>query len=133
MTYAPRILLVEGEPGVRRIFVNVLAEDGYYVTAVATGRHALLVLRDTAFDLVIVDMSLPDLDGPAVIKEIATDYPHIKTLGSSGAMDSHMSALAHAAGAVTVFQKPIPPDKLRSVVYGALDPSYSWRGLGIDR
>lgn len=128
MSYAPRILLVEDEAGVRRLFERVLSEDGYYVATVATGRHALWVLRDTSFDLAIVDMSLPDLDGPCLIREITTEYPHVDVLASSGAMERHMEALAHAAGAIRVFQKPIPPDKLRKVVYAALDPSYAWRG-----
>jgi hypothetical protein len=44
-------------------FERVLSADGYYVTDVATGRHALRCLRDTAFDLIVIDMSLPDIDG----------------------------------------------------------------------
>lgn len=130
MDYAPRILIVEDDASVRRLFEHVLSEDGYYVTSVGTGRHALLVLRDVAFDAVIVDMSLPDLDGPEVLREIASEFPHIKAVAISGAMERHMQHEARVAGAVASFQKPITPKNLRNVVYTVLDPSYSWRGKG---
>lgn len=116
----------------RRLFEHVLAEDGYYVKSVARGRHALHLLQDVNFDLVIIDMSLPDVDGPEVIREIAAEYPHVIVLASSGAMESHMQTLARSAGASMVFLKPILAEELRKVVYAALDPSYSWRGRGAD-
>jgi two-component system, OmpR family, KDP operon response regulator KdpE len=128
MAYEPSILIVEDDASVRKYFEKVLSEDGYCITSVATGRHGLLVARDTAFDLVIVDMSLPDLDGPHVIREIIADFPDIKAIATSGAMEEQMRSLARVAGAVSVFQKPITPRNLRNAVYVALDPSYSWRG-----
>jgi CheY-like chemotaxis protein len=127
MAYAPRVLIVEDEAAVRRLFEQVLSEDGYLVTAVATGRHALLVTRDFAFDLVIVDMSLPDLAGPEVIRQIVEEIPHIKAIAVSGLMEGAMRNLAQTAGALAVFQKPITPRALRDTVFAALDPSYSWR------
>lgn len=130
MAYAPRILIVEDDPGVRRLFEQVLADDGYYVQSVARGRHALHVLQEVNFDLVIVDMSLPDVDGPEVIREIAAEYPHVIVFASSGAMESHMQTLARSAGASLVFRKPILAGELRNLVYAALDPTYSWRGTG---
>lgn len=128
MAYAPRILLIEDDPSVQRLFEQVLAGDGYYVTAVARGRHGLHVLRDMSFDLVVVDMSLPDLDGTAVIRSIAAEYPHIRILASSGAMEFNMQRLARAAGASGFFSKPISNRELRNIVYAAIDPSHSWRG-----
>lgn len=124
----PRILIVEDEAPVRRLFESVLLEDGYHVQSVATGRHALLVLRDVAIDLVIVDMSLPDRDGPDVIRDMLAEFPYIRALAASGAMQGRMRDLAQGAGAIGVFQKPISPRDLRHKVYAALDPSYSWRG-----
>ena len=127
--YAPRILIIEDEIHVRRLFERVLSEDGYHVTSVGTGRHALFVLRDVAFDVVIVDMSLPDLDGPEIIREILAEFPYIKAVAASGAMEPTLENLARLAGATQVFHKPITPDNLRGTVYAALDPSYSWRGI----
>ena len=123
---------MEDEPGVRRLFEAVLAEDGYHVHSVAAGRHALRLVRDVSFDLVIVDMSLPDLDGPDVIREILAEFPYIRVVAVSGAMEGHMRALAYRAGALSVFQKPITPSNLRKAIYVALDSSGSWLGNAAD-
>ena len=130
MADAPRILIVEDESGVRRLFEQVLSEDGYLVTSVATGRHALLVSRDVVFDLAIVDMSLPDLEGPDVIRRILEEAPHIKAIAVSGLMEGPMRTLAALAGAIAVFQKPITPKTLREGIFAVLDPSLSWRAKG---
>ncbi len=116
----------------RQFLDYVLSEDGYHVTTVTTGRHALRVLQDLACDVAVVDMSLPDMDGPHLIREIIAEYPHIKTIAASGAMENRMEHLAQSAGAVRVIRKPITPKDFRIAVYAALDPSYSWRAKSAD-
>jgi CheY-like chemotaxis protein len=81
---APRILIVDDEPNVRNLFLTILAEDGYYVTAVATARHALLVLREREVELVILDLSLPDADGLELVREIHAEFPYTRVLAVSG-------------------------------------------------
>ena len=128
MQYAPRILVIEDEPGVGSLFERILAADGYSITAATSGRQALSILRSTAVDLVIVDMSLPDYDGPDIIREILHEFPFVKALAASGRMEAPMERLARRAGAVTTFRKPISPRELRRRVYSILDPSGAWRG-----
>lgn len=132
MAPAPRILIVEDNAGVRRFFERILAEDGYSVDAVATGRHALLLLREMSFDLVIVDMSLPDCDGLEIMRQIVSDYGYIKLLATSGFMDSRLKSMALVAGAAAVCAKPISPHDFRAKVYEVLDPSCSWRSPAAD-
>lgn len=127
MAYAPRVLIVEDEDPVRRLFEQILSEDGYYVTAVATGRHALQVVRDTTFDVAIVDMGLPDGDGPDLVRNIVSEFPHIHAVALSGEMGTGMSRLARQAGAVWTAQKPITPQELRNAIYGLLDESCGYR------
>jgi len=126
MSYAPRILVVEDDGIVRQFLETVLGQDGYYITAVATGRHALRIVREMHFEVVLVDMSLPDWDGPNLIREILSDLPHLKTLAMSGAMGASMRGLAIQAGADAICQKPVTPEELRRHVYRLLDPSLSW-------
>lgn len=129
MGYTPQILIIEDEPSVRRLIERVLSEDGYSVVSVATGRHALWVMRELSFDLVIADMSLPDGDGPELLRDIRAEFPHVKMVAMSGAMESHMEGLARLAGASAAFAKPIKPEDLRMTIYAALDPSCSWKGF----
>lgn len=131
MAYTPRILIVEDEPKVSRLFERVLSADGYFVTAVGTARHAQLALRNYIYEVAIVDMSLPDADGPNVIREIIAEYPYMKALAVSGSMVGPMRAQAQSAGAFFVLEKPITTSLLREAVYFALDPSGSWKGNGV--
>jgi two-component system cell cycle sensor histidine kinase/response regulator CckA len=126
LTDGIRILIVEDEAGVRRFFQRILSEDGYLVTGAGTGGHARLLLRETGFDAAVVDMSLPDEDGPDLIRHMRSDYPFLAILACSGNMAGSMRKLAIAAGATALFEKPISARKLQEAVYAVLDPSHSW-------
>jgi two-component system, OmpR family, response regulator RegX3 len=62
-----RILLVEGEAAVAQPLVRALARAGHDTTTVPTGAQALALADDASFDLVLVDATLPDGDGPSVV------------------------------------------------------------------
>jgi CheY-like chemotaxis protein len=128
LSYAPRILIVEDEPAVRTLFEEVLSGDGYYITAVGTARHALHTLRNFEFDLVILDMSLPDRDGAELLGHIRAESPHLKILAISGFMAGGMHEIATSAGASATLTKPASPRELRRAVYRLLDPSGTWIG-----
>jgi two-component system, NarL family, invasion response regulator UvrY len=128
LSYAPRILIVDDETSVRVLFGEVLSEDGYYITAVGTGRQAMRTLRDFEFDLIILDMSLPDRDGAELIDHIRSEAPHLSILAVSGFMVGGMHDIAISAGATATLAKPTTPHELRQAVYRLLDPSCAWIG-----
>jgi CheY-like chemotaxis protein len=127
LAYAPRILIVDDEPAIRRLFEDILAQDGYYVTAVGTGRHALFAIQDTVFDIIVVDMSLPDVRGPELLTQIRSETPLSKILAISGFMEG-IRADAIAAGATAVLAKPFAAQQLQETVYRLIDDSCSWMG-----
>jgi two-component system, OmpR family, response regulator MtrA len=65
-----RVLLVEDDPSIREITELGLRNAGFRVTAVGDGREALLHFRQEPFDLLILDLMLPTLDGYEVCREI---------------------------------------------------------------
>ena len=65
-----RILLVEDEPKIAAYVKRGLEEQGYAVDAAATGREALLWAETVAYDLIVLDILLPELDGLAVCREL---------------------------------------------------------------
>ncbi|HEU0164443.1 MAG TPA: response regulator [Thermomicrobiales bacterium] len=67
-----RILLVEDEPHVRIALSRTLIAWGYQVTEAATGRDALATLAAAAFDLLILDVNLPDATGWDVMRGLST-------------------------------------------------------------
>jgi len=121
MVLAPRILIVDDEVHVRKLFVAVLAESGFAVTAAQNGRHALSLLSDAEFDVVILDMCLPDMDGLELIRRLHGDYPFLKIAAVSGFMGGTLQREAMSAGADATLSKPTTAMRLRNTVYALLD------------
>ncbi len=67
---AGSILVVDDEAASRESLVDVLTEEGYDITAAASGREALAMLESAEFDLVITDLRMPELDGIALLREV---------------------------------------------------------------
>jgi DNA-binding response OmpR family regulator len=68
-----RLLIVEDDPQLADGLVGALKQSAYQVTLCATGRDALGALADSHFDLVILDLGLPDIDGLDVLRAIRAD------------------------------------------------------------
>ena len=67
-----RILIVEDEPRIVSFLERGLKSAGYSTIAVDRGKDAVALARDDAFDLMILDLGLPDLDGQQVLAQIRT-------------------------------------------------------------
>jgi diguanylate cyclase (GGDEF)-like protein len=63
----PSLLIVDDEPDLRHILETLLREDGYRVVTTGAGAEALALAQKQSFDLIILDLLLPDLDGFAVL------------------------------------------------------------------
>ncbi|HEX2045947.1 MAG TPA: response regulator transcription factor [Gaiellaceae bacterium] len=84
-----RVLLVEDDPSIREITDLGLRNAGFRVVAAADGREALLHFRRAPFDLVILDLMLPTLDGYEVCREIrkASRVPIVMLSAKSDTVD----------------------------------------------
>ena len=117
------ILLVEDEPGVRRATVRILESYGYHVLVAQDGATALsLAAARESIDLVVSDVVMPDLDGPAVVALLRKRWPELKALFVSGYTAEHF-AEGSAVRNDTLLQKPYRPKELatavREAMYGA--------------
>jgi len=119
--YAPRILVVEDEPSVQLFIESVLSDVAYYVTVVPTARMALAQARSRQFDLLIVDLSLPDRDGIELVRELHSESALSRILAISGFMVGDMPNTVRAAGAADTLAKPMVRTKLLNAVYQLLD------------
>jgi two-component system response regulator (stage 0 sporulation protein F) len=65
-----RVLVADDEANIRLLFEQVLIEDGYQAITVATGREAVRKIMKEDFDLIILDVKMPDMNGLEVIEKI---------------------------------------------------------------
>lgn len=117
-----RILVVDDEPGIRRTLTQLFTRMGYNAAEATTGQEALALIAKDGFDLVILDIRMPDMDGTDVLKAarpLAPDTVFILLTGHGG-LDSAIVAIRH--GAFDYLLKPSPmEDIVRAVEEGLLE------------
>ncbi|MDO9378735.1 MAG: response regulator transcription factor [Nocardioidaceae bacterium] len=112
------VLVVDDDPGIlRTLGINLRARD-YEVELVADGRTALQAFADAVFDVVLVDLGLPDIGGVDVIRQVrATSTVPIVVLSARHESDDKVEALD--AGADDYVTKPFGMDELLARVRAA--------------
>ncbi len=103
-----QILIVDDERVLRHTLAGLFEYIGYQVSEAASGREALEHLRRQTFDVVILDLKMPEMDGTEVLKAarpLAPDTVFI-LLTAYGTMDSAIAAIRH--GAFDYLLKPSP-------------------------
>ena len=114
-----RLLIVEDDPRLARLLVEELASAGYAPSAVHTGSDALAKLEEEAFELVILDLNLPDLDGLEVAHRVAgRKDTSILMLTARGDVESRVQGLY--AGASDYVTKPFSLKELLARVHARL-------------
>ena len=73
MDNKPKILVAEDEQDARLIYVDILSSVGYEVDGVADGKEALIKMENKKYDLVLLDIIMPNLDGISALKAIKED------------------------------------------------------------
>jgi len=70
-----RILVVDDEENLRDVLVEVLKRDGHEVESASDGNEGLRRLQDSRYDLVITDLRMPGIEGPALYEALRQHYP----------------------------------------------------------
>ena len=97
-----RILVIDDEPGIAELIREVLTRYDYTVRTASSGRQGLQFLKDTAFDLVVTDMCMPDIDGAGIVRHVrGSSRPLTPVIGISGT-----PWLLEGAGCDAILPKP---------------------------
>jgi len=72
------ILVIDDEPSVVRALTRLLCRDGYRVGTAINGRDALTQLQAQAYDVIVCDLRMPELDGPAFYAILTRQYPTLR-------------------------------------------------------
>jgi len=100
------ILIVDDEADVRNFLKEELISENFSVTTVSNGADAIVTAVEKSFDLIILDMLMPGLDGIQVIRVLKKVVPNISIIGLTGYVARGYISQATSYG-VTCLKKPI--------------------------
>ena len=107
-----KVLVVDDEVNIRQSLQGMLEDDGNEVTTCATGEQAVTRVAEDGFDLLLLDVRLPGMDGLEVLKRVVELRPGLKVIMISGHADLEMAVKAAKLGAYNFFEKPLNPERV---------------------
>jgi two-component system nitrogen regulation response regulator NtrX len=117
-----RILVVDDEPGIRQSLSGVLEDEGYTVETAASGEACLAALPGGGFELVLLDIWLPGIDGMEVLARIQEtpfgERPVVVVISGHGSIEAAVKATK--LGAFDFLEKPLSIEKVAVVAKNAL-------------
>ena len=117
-----RILVVDDEPEIRRSLAGVLEDEGYRAETAESGEACLDALPGAGFELVLLDIWLPGIDGMEVLERIQAipfaERPEVVVISGHGSIEAAVKATK--LGAFDFLEKPLSIDKISVVVKNAL-------------
>jgi DNA-binding NtrC family response regulator len=106
MAEKQRILVVDDEESLRTSLSMNLEREGYRVTSAADGEEAIHILHSEGFDLILLDIKMPRVDGYDVLKHVKNQNTSTKVVMLTGAADLKNALDAKALGAEEFLSKP---------------------------
>jgi DNA-binding NtrC family response regulator len=119
-----RVLVVDDEKHQRDILQVILEDEGYETQTARNARHALDILREVPFDVVLTDLKMPDMSGIDLLTDLLKAQPGlcVVLMTAHGSINSAVDAMRK--GAFDYLTKPLERDEMLVVVGKALERSH---------
>ena len=101
--------------------MRILAGDEFQVESVQDGREALRKIEEIPYDVVILDIMMPNIDGLEVLRRVKETHPNVDVIMITGLSQIDTAVQAMKLGAFDYISKPFEPDELKMVVQRALE------------
>jgi DNA-binding NtrC family response regulator len=116
-----RILIVDDEEIVIRSCLRILSDQCYAVDSAPDGWTALRKVDEAAYDVIILDIMMPKMDGLEVLQQVKEKHPDVDVIMITGLSQIQTAVKAMKLGAFDYLSKPFDPDELKHVVDRALE------------
>ena len=120
MSSRVKILIVDDDTVVRQAFERILASEHCDVVAVSSGAEALQAMDAQRYDVVLLDLRMPGLDGLSVLRAIKQDWPATEVVVITGYAALDTAKASVALGAFDYLAKPVGPQDVIKVTREAL-------------
>ena len=116
-----RVLVADDELAPRRILEQVLAKAGYTVSTADGGQEAVTLGREHTFDIALLDVRMPDLDGVAALQQLKAHQPELIVIMMSAFASIDTAVEAMQEGAFDYIRKPFNLDEVILTIQRALE------------
>ena len=101
-----RVLVVDDEEALRTVLGSELSGEGYEVNTASDGDEAISMVQNKKFDLLLLDIKMPKVDGFEVLKFVKKNFPAIKVIMLTGFADLKNAIESKKLGAEDFVSKP---------------------------
>lgn len=131
MAETPKILVVDDEPDITASFQSYFGRRGFLVNTTASGKDALQIIKMSKPDLVFLDLTLPEMTGKEVLKELRKDDKKTKVIIVTGhTLESEKESKEFRSLGISAYlNKPIVLRELVGVVKSVLDDKFPVKDL----
>lgn len=123
MSQKSQILLIDDEADSCKALSVLLTQAGYRVESCQSGEHALTLMKNRSFDLIISDLLLPGVSGIDILKHVKEDSPETCVILITGNASAETAVEAMKEGALDYITKPFNFERLKLQVAKALEKS----------
>ena len=116
-----KILIVDDEEIVIRSCRRILGDSMYVLDSTHDGQDALRKVDETEYDLIVLDIMMPGIDGLEVLQQVKERHPDVDVIMMTGLSEIQTAVKAMKLGAFDYLSKPFDPDELKHVVDRALE------------
>ncbi|MES9940817.1 MAG: EAL domain-containing protein [Candidatus Thiodiazotropha sp. 6PLUC2] len=116
-----QILIADDEPRARASLKELLRFSGHEITLAESGREAIELLDSSSFDLILLDLNMPDLNGHKVMEHISQESIDCDIIVISGEATFDHASLALRKGAQDFLRKPYEPEELLRTISNTLE------------
>jgi len=114
------ILIVDDDKSILNIFARILRKEGYDVDTAETGQETVEKMKIQAYDLVLIDVKLPDTNGTDLLSKIHTSYPKTVKIAITGFPSLEDATKTIDRGATAYIVKPIKSQELIKLIHEKL-------------
>src|SRR3989304_9178255 len=115
------ILIVDDEESIRTSLSGVLKDEGYRISTVVNGEDAIDKVKSDSFDVMLLDIWLPGMDGMEALKQIKVLKPELPVIMISGHGNIETAVKCTKLGAYDFIEKPLSIEKVLLSIERALE------------